>query len=130
MSVVTQLYFQFVEENNYMFQPFSGWAIIRLRLEHQGKLILQCGYQAWGTRSRFTMFGEECSYIYVMWTLMFTTLFVVSSVSSTRGLESSLNVSLESVSRSVLGWVGFISDCCGEDSRACEVIVFKGGLDN
>jgi hypothetical protein len=35
MSVVTQLYFQFVEEN-YMFRPFSGWAIIRLRLEHQG----------------------------------------------------------------------------------------------
>jgi hypothetical protein len=39
MSVVTQLYFQFVEENNYMFRPFSGWAIIRLRLEHRGKLI-------------------------------------------------------------------------------------------
>jgi hypothetical protein len=39
MSVVTQLYFQFVEENNYMFWPFSGWAIIRLRLEHRGKLI-------------------------------------------------------------------------------------------
>jgi hypothetical protein len=42
---------------------------------------------------------------------MVTTLFVVSSVgSSTRGLESSL----ESVGRSVLGWVGFISDCCGD----------------
>jgi hypothetical protein len=39
MSVVTQLYFPFVEENNYMFRPFSGWAIIRLRLEHRGKLI-------------------------------------------------------------------------------------------
>jgi hypothetical protein len=39
MSVVTQLFFQFVEENNYMFRPFSGWAIIRLRLEHRGKLI-------------------------------------------------------------------------------------------
>jgi hypothetical protein len=38
MSVVTQLYFQFVEEN-YMFRPISGWAIIRLRLEHRGKLI-------------------------------------------------------------------------------------------
>jgi hypothetical protein len=25
--------------------------------------VLQCGHQAWGTRSRFTMFGEECSYI-------------------------------------------------------------------
>jgi hypothetical protein len=27
MSVVTQLYFQFFEENNYMFRPFSGWTI-------------------------------------------------------------------------------------------------------
>jgi hypothetical protein len=34
MSVVTQLYFQIVEENN-MFRPFSGWAIIRLRLEYR-----------------------------------------------------------------------------------------------
>jgi hypothetical protein len=59
---------------------------------------------------------------------MFTTLFVVSSVSSSiRGLESSLNVALESVGQSVLGWFGFMSDCCGEDSRACEVIVFERG---
>jgi hypothetical protein len=27
MSVVTQLCFQIVEEINYMFRPFSGWAI-------------------------------------------------------------------------------------------------------
>jgi hypothetical protein len=41
MSVVTQLYFQIVEENKYeyMFQPLSGWAIIRLRLEYLRKLI-------------------------------------------------------------------------------------------
>jgi hypothetical protein len=39
MSAVTQLYFQIVEENNYMFRPFSGWAIIRLRLEYRRKLI-------------------------------------------------------------------------------------------
>jgi hypothetical protein len=40
---------------------------------------------------------------------MVTTLFVVSSVgSSTRGLESSLEVALESVGLSVLGWVGLI----------------------
>jgi hypothetical protein len=39
MSVITQLYFQIVEENNYMFRPFSGWAIIRLRLEYRRKLI-------------------------------------------------------------------------------------------
>jgi hypothetical protein len=39
MSVVTQLYIQIVEENNYMFRPFSGWAIIRLRLEYRRKHI-------------------------------------------------------------------------------------------
>jgi hypothetical protein len=39
MSVVTKLYFQIVEENNYMFRPFSGWAIIRLRLEYRRKLL-------------------------------------------------------------------------------------------
>jgi hypothetical protein len=39
MSVVTQLYFQIVEENNYMFRPLSGWAIIRLRLEYRRKLM-------------------------------------------------------------------------------------------
>jgi hypothetical protein len=32
MSVVTQLYFKIVEEINYMFWPFSGWAINRLKL--------------------------------------------------------------------------------------------------
>jgi hypothetical protein len=59
---------------------------------------------------------------------MVTTLFVMSSVgSSTHGLESSLEVALESVGWSVLGWVGFIGGCCGEDSRVCEVIVFEGG---
>jgi hypothetical protein len=48
-----------------------------------------------------------------------TTLFVVSSVgSSTRGLESSLELALESVGRSVLGWIGFIGGGC-EDSRFC-----------
>jgi hypothetical protein len=30
---------------------------------------------------------------------------------------------LESVGRSVCGWVGFIGGGCGEDSRVCEVIV-------
>jgi hypothetical protein len=39
MSVVTQLYFQIVEEINYMFRPFSWRAIIRLRLEYRIKLI-------------------------------------------------------------------------------------------
>jgi hypothetical protein len=34
MSVVTQLYFQIVEEINYMFRPLSGLAIIRLRQEY------------------------------------------------------------------------------------------------
>jgi hypothetical protein len=41
---------------------------------------------------------------------MFTTLYVASFVvSSTRGLESSLEFALEIVGRSVLGWVDFIS---------------------
>jgi hypothetical protein len=40
---------------------------------------------------------------------MVTALFVVSSVgSSTRGMESSSEVALESVGRSVLGWVSFV----------------------
>jgi hypothetical protein len=42
---------------------------------------------------------------------MVTTLFVVSSVgSSTRGMESSSEVALESAGRSVRDWVGFIGD--------------------
>jgi hypothetical protein len=39
MSVVTQLYFQIVEENNYIFWPFYRWSIIRLRLEYRRKLV-------------------------------------------------------------------------------------------
>jgi hypothetical protein len=68
MSAVTQLYFQIVEENNYMFRPFSGWAIIRMRLEYRRKLIY-CNLEIknGGKRSHFTTFGEECSYIYGMW---------------------------------------------------------------
>jgi hypothetical protein len=59
MSVVTQLYFQIVEENNYMFRPFSVWAIIRLRLEYLRKLIYcNVDIKNGGTRSRFTMSGE------------------------------------------------------------------------
>jgi hypothetical protein len=70
VSVVTQLYFQIVEEINYMFRPFSGWAIIRLRLEYRRKLIYyNADIKNGGTRSRFTMFGEVRSYIYVMWNL-------------------------------------------------------------
>jgi hypothetical protein len=57
MSVVTQLYFQFVEEINYIFRPFSGWAITRLRLEYRRKLIYyNVDIKNGGTRSRFTMF--------------------------------------------------------------------------
>jgi hypothetical protein len=42
---------------------------------------------------------------------MFTTLFVVSSVSTlTHGLEWSLDIALGSDGRSILGRVGFISD--------------------
>jgi hypothetical protein len=54
MSVVTQLYFQIVEENNYMFRPFSGWVIIRLRLEYWRKLIYyNVDIKNGGTRSLF-----------------------------------------------------------------------------
>jgi hypothetical protein len=70
MSVMTQLYFQIVEEINYMFRPFSGWAIIRLRLEYRRKLILyNADIKNGATRSRFTMFGEVRSCIYAMWNL-------------------------------------------------------------
>jgi hypothetical protein len=34
MAVITQLYFQIVEEIDYVFWPFSGWAIIGLKLEY------------------------------------------------------------------------------------------------
>jgi hypothetical protein len=49
-----------------MFRPFSGWAIIRLRLEYRRKLIYyNVDIKNGGTRSRFTKFGKECSYIYI-----------------------------------------------------------------
>jgi hypothetical protein len=55
MSVVTQLYFKILEENNYMFRPFSGWAIIRLKLGYRRKLIYyNVDIKNGGTRSRFT----------------------------------------------------------------------------
>jgi hypothetical protein len=50
----------------------------------------------------------------------------VSSVgSSTRGLESSLEVALESVGRSVRGWVGFIGGGCGEDSQVGQLLDYE-----
>jgi hypothetical protein len=54
MSVVTQLYFQIVgKKTNYMFRPFSVWAIIRLRLEYGRKLIYyNVDIKNGGTRSR------------------------------------------------------------------------------
>jgi hypothetical protein len=79
MSVVTQLYFQIVEEINYMFRPFSGWATIRLKLEYWRKLIYvyySVDVKNGGTISRFTMFGEGCSYIYGMWNLRWLRLYL------------------------------------------------------
>jgi hypothetical protein len=68
MSVVTQLYFHIVEEINYMFQSFSRWAIIRVRLEYRRKLTYySVDMKNGGTRSRFTMSGDVCSYIYRVW---------------------------------------------------------------
>jgi hypothetical protein len=62
MSVVTQLYFQIVEEINCMFRPFSGWAIIRLRLEYWRKLIYyNVNIKNGGKRYHFAMFWEVCS---------------------------------------------------------------------
>jgi hypothetical protein len=56
MPVVTQLYFQIVQENNYMFRPFSVWVIIRLRLEYRRRLIYyNVDIKNGGTRSRFTL---------------------------------------------------------------------------
>jgi hypothetical protein len=70
MFVVTQLYFQIFKENNYMFRPFSGWAIIKLRPEYRRKHIYyNVDIKTGGTRSRFTMFGEVCSCICAMWNL-------------------------------------------------------------
>jgi hypothetical protein len=56
MSVVTQMYFHIVGENNYMFRPFSWWAIMRLRLEYRRKLLYcNVDIKNGGTRSRFTI---------------------------------------------------------------------------
>jgi hypothetical protein len=64
MSTITQLCFQIAEEINYMFRPFSGWTIIRLRLEYWIKLIYyNVDIKNGGTRFRFAIFGEVCSYI-------------------------------------------------------------------
>jgi hypothetical protein len=77
MFVVTQLYFQIVEENDYMFRPFSGWAVIRLRLEYRRKLIYyNVDIKNVGTRSRFTTVGEVRSYVYRMWNLCWLRLYL------------------------------------------------------
>jgi hypothetical protein len=57
MSVVTLLYFQILEENNYMFRPFSVWAIIRLRLEYRRKFIhYNADIKYGGTSSRLYIY--------------------------------------------------------------------------
>jgi hypothetical protein len=100
-----------------MFRPFSGWAIIRLRLEYQRKLIyynvdikhgeLDLVLQCLGRSVAIYIYIYIYIYKHDVDSAMFTTLFVVSSVStSTLGLESSLDVALGSDGRSVLCWVG------------------------
>jgi hypothetical protein len=103
MSVVTQLYFQIVEEINYMFRPFSRWAIIRLRLECRRKLLYYNVDIKHGERDLVLQcLGRRVS-IYMRCGFCDVCDFIVSSVSSsTRGLESVLNVALDSVGRSVL----------------------------
>jgi hypothetical protein len=68
-----------------MVKPFSGWAIIRLSLEYRRKLIYcNVDIKSGETRSRFTMFGWECGYVYKhdVDCAVFKTVFVVSSVST------------------------------------------------
>jgi hypothetical protein len=68
MSVVTQLYFQIVEENNYMFRPFSGWAIIRLRLEYRRKLSTTIWTSRMGELDLVLRYLEEvCSSFPLTW---------------------------------------------------------------
>jgi hypothetical protein len=87
MSVVTHLYFQIVEENNYMFRPFSGWAIIRLRPEYRRKITYYNVDIKHGERDLVLQCLGRSVAIYTrdVDSAMFKTLFVVSSVSSTRG---------------------------------------------
>jgi hypothetical protein len=64
MAVLTQLYFQIVEEINYMFRPFSGWDIIRLRLEYLRKLMhYNVENKNGGTRSHLQCLGR-CVAVY------------------------------------------------------------------
>jgi hypothetical protein len=88
--------------------------------------ILQFGHQEWGNKISFYNVLGRCVAIYTRCGNCDGYDFVVSSVgSSTRGLESSLKIALESVGRSVRVWVGFIGDWYGEDSWVCEVIVLE-----
>jgi hypothetical protein len=111
-----------------MFRLFSGWAIIRLRLEYRRKhMYHNVDIKDGGTRSRFTMFWEVCSYIYAMWNLRWLRLRRVLC----RFIDMWAGVVFGSCfGRSVLGWIDFIGSDCGEDSWVCEVSAFKrGGLD-
>jgi hypothetical protein len=42
-----------------------------------------------------------------------------------RRQESSLELAVGSVGRSVLGWVGFIGGGCGEDSLDVHIVVYE-----
>jgi hypothetical protein len=122
MSVVTQLYFKIVEENNYMFRPFSGWAIIRLRLEYRRKLMyynvdIKHGneisfYSVWGGLYIYTRCGLCDVYDFIC-RVFCKFIDTLAGVVFERCFGKRWSV------RSC----GFISDCCG----ACEVIVFGGG---
>jgi hypothetical protein len=73
MPVLTQLYFQIVEENNYMFRPFAWWAIIRLRLEYRRKFIYYNVDIKHGERDLVLQcLGRSVAiYTYVRWSVRF-----------------------------------------------------------
>jgi hypothetical protein len=115
--------FQIVEEINYMFRPFSGLAIIRLRLEYRIKLLYYNVYIKHGERDRVLQcLGGGRVTIYMRCLQLYRVF--CKFIDTWAGV-----VFLRCFGQrwSVRSWVGFMSDCCGEDSRACEVIVFERG---
>jgi hypothetical protein len=90
--------FKIVEEINCMFRAFSGWAIIMLRLEDRRKLIYYNVDIKHGERNLVLQCLGRSVAIYTGCEFCDVCDFIVSSLSSsTCGLESILNVALDSV---------------------------------
>jgi hypothetical protein len=78
-----------------MFRPFSGWAIISLRLEYRRKLLYYNVDIKHRERDLILQCLGRCVAIYMQCGLCDVCDFIVSSVSSsTHGLESFLSVAL------------------------------------